>query len=169
MAVTFDKEFFEWLENNSLNQKDNLEFAIAKSVQIKAGVVAADEKEKGVRAILNYGHTFCHIIENQTNYSKYLHGEAVAIGINMANNLANKLNFMTQDEIDRVKNLMIKYDLPITYDITDFELFYSQFFLDKKSLDAKIKFILPNSIGQASIYDNIDKNIIKSSLQEFIV
>ncbi len=64
-------------------------------MQIKAAAVEADEREKGVRAVLNYGHTFAHVIENETNYKKYLHGEAVAIGMNMANALAVKLGLMS--------------------------------------------------------------------------
>ncbi len=87
MAVMFNREFFEFLEQNSLDSRDNLKKAIASSVKIKADVVKQDEKEAGIRAVLNYGHTFAHVIENETNYKRYLHGEAVAIGIVMANRL----------------------------------------------------------------------------------
>ena len=80
MAVTFNKDFFEFLENNRLDNGKNLQYAIKKSVELKAKVVSLDEKEQGIRAVLNYGHTFAHVIENITNYKKYLHGEAVAIG-----------------------------------------------------------------------------------------
>jgi len=160
MAVTFDKDFFEWLESHSLHVEENLQIAIEKCVNIKATVVSQDEREEGIRAILNYGHTFCHVIENETKYSKYLHGEAVSIGIVMANLLAKELNLFSKDECNRVKNLLQKYDLPIEYKINSVEKFYDAFFLDKKSFNKKIKFILPNSIGGFSVRDDIDKNIL---------
>lgn len=68
MAVTFDKEMFEWLENVTLDEEQNLAKLVERSVLIKARVVEADEKEQGLRALLNYGHTFAHVIENETGY-----------------------------------------------------------------------------------------------------
>ncbi len=160
MAVTFDKSFFEWLENNSLHVEKNLQYAIRECVKIKADVVSRDEREEGVRAVLNYGHTFGHVIENETHYTKYLHGEAVAIGMCMANRLAQKLDLFTTKESKRVETLLHKYDLPITYKIKSTQNFYEAFFLDKKSFNHKIKFILPDGIGGFSIRDDIDKELI---------
>ena len=117
MAVMFDKEFFEFLETNDLKSRENIEKMIARSVSLKAEVVNQDEKESGIRAVLNYGHTFAHVIENETNYSKYLHGEAVAIGMVMANKLAVKLGHLTQDEANRIENLLKKNNLPTEYKI----------------------------------------------------
>ncbi|MGM0518462.1 MAG: 3-dehydroquinate synthase [Campylobacterota bacterium] len=167
MAVTFDKEFFEWLEHNDLNSEDSIKNAISKSVQIKAQVVSKDEKEHGIRAALNYGHTFGHVIENETNYSKYLHGEAVGIGIVMANSLAVKQELMSEDEALRVKTLLEKYDIPTSYKIEDIKKFYEHFFLDKKSLDNKIKFILPKSLGDCVITDEIKKDDVIEVLKGF--
>ncbi|MBE2985912.1 3-dehydroquinate synthase [Campylobacter sp. RM12920] len=167
MAVTFDKEMFEWLENADLNDEKNLANLIYKAVGIKANVVMDDEKEKSVRAVLNYGHTFAHVIENQTNYKTYLHGEAVAIGINMANALALHLGLMSKEEVERVKRLLLKFDLPTSYKINDEELFYDAFFLDKKSENSKIKFILADGIGNAVIKDNISKSDVLKVLREF--
>ena len=146
MAVMFDKDFFKWLEKNNLNDSDkNLKYAIQKCVELKAKVVEQDEREGGIRAVLNYGHTFGHVIENLTNYSTYLHGEAVSIGIVMANRLALKLNLITKDKAIRVKQLLEKYNLPIDYKIDDVEEFYNIFFLDKKTKDSTLKFILPQN------------------------
>lgn len=167
MAVTFDKEFFEWLENNSLYEDENLRYAIKKCVQIKADVVARDEREQGVRAVLNYGHTFGHVIENETKYAKYLHGEAVSIGICIANLLAYELKLLSKSELQRVQELLSQYELPTIYHIKSIEKFYEAFFLDKKSLDSKIKYILPSSIGGYSIKDNIPKEIVLKILGEF--
>ncbi len=167
MAVTFNKEFFEWLEQNDLTNEENIKTAIAKSVETKAWVVSQDEKEKGLRAALNYGHTFGHVIENETNYNTYLHGEAVGIGMVMANALAVKLGNMTQDEASRVKVLLEKYNIPTEYKIKDVEDFYEHFFLDKKSLDNKIKFILPKGIGDCEITDKIEKADVIEILKGF--
>ena len=167
MAVTFNKDFFEFLEKEDLNSSEILQEAIKKAVEIKADVVAQDEKEHGLRAALNYGHTFGHVIENETNYKKYLHGEAVAIGMVMANKLAVKMGLMSEDEALRVERLLQKYDLETKYDVKDAESFYETFFLDKKSSDSKITFILPVGIGDVKITDECDKNLILDLLKEF--
>lgn len=167
MAVTFNKDFFEWLEQNDLNDEQNIKIAIQKSVQTKAWVVSQDEKEHGIRAALNYGHTFGHVIENETNYDTFLHGEAVGIGMVMANALAVKIGNMSEDEALRVKALLEKYDIPTSYKIKDVEDFYEHFFLDKKSLDNKIKFILPKGIGDCEITNEIEKNKVIEILKGF--
>ena len=167
MAVTFNKDFFEWLESNDLNDEKNIQIAIAKSVETKANVVSQDEKELGIRAALNYGHTFGHVIENETNYNTYLHGEAVGIGMCMANALAVKVGLMSIDEEKRVKELLEKYDIPTTYKIKDVEDFYEHFFLDKKSSDNKIKFILPVGIGDCKITNEISKEDVIEILKGF--
>jgi 3-dehydroquinate synthase len=167
MAVTFDKDFFEWLEENDLHDENQMKTAIQKAVQTKAWVVAQDEKERGLRAALNYGHTFGHVIENETKYTRYLHGESVAIGMVMANELACKLNIMTQDEALRVKKLLESYELPTSYNICDVDTFYDTFFLDKKSTDTKITFIIPEHIGGVLMRDDIDIEIIKNVLKTY--
>ena len=164
MAVTFDKEFFLWLTQSDLHKRENLATAIKKSVETKARVVAMDEKEQGVRAVLNYGHTFAHVIENETKYKRYLHGEAVAIGMHMANTLALKLGLMTEEERASIAALLQRYDLPIDYEIKDPNAFYEGFFLDKKSYQSRIKFILPQGIGGYSMRDDIDKSVVLSVL-----
>ncbi len=167
MAVTFNKEFFEFLESANLHDTKVLQEAIKHAVQTKADVVAKDEKEHGLRAALNYGHTFGHVIENETRYKKYLHGEAVAIGMVMANTLAVKMGLMTQEEASRVKKLLEKYNLPTSYPIDDIESFYETFFLDKKSSDDTITFIIPVSIGGVKITDECSKELLLEVLQEF--
>ncbi|MCK5294302.1 MAG: 3-dehydroquinate synthase [Arcobacteraceae bacterium] len=167
MAVCFNKDFFEWIEENDIREYENTKIAIQKSVETKAWVVSQDEKEKGLRAALNYGHTFGHVVENETNYNTYLHGEAVGIGMVMANKVAVKVGFMSEDEANRVKKLLEFYDIPITYKIADVEDFYQHFFLDKKSLDNKIKFIFPIGLGDCKITDEISKDTIYKVLSEF--
>jgi 3-dehydroquinate synthase len=167
MAVCFNKDFFEWLEKNDLKDDNNINIAIQKSVETKAFVVNKDEKENGIRAALNYGHTFGHVIENETKYEKYLHGEAVGIGIVMANDVSVAQNLMTEDEANRVKILLEKYNIPTNYNIKDIEDFYEHFFLDKKALDNKVKFILAKGIGDCIITDKTPKEVVINVLKNF--
>lgn len=167
MAVTFNKDFFNWLQTNSLSSSDNLKVAIKKAIQTKASVVSQDEKEHGIRAALNYGHTFAHVIENETNYSQYIHGEAVAIGMVMANKLAVNLSLLSSQEADQIEQLLRQYNLPTYYNIKNIETFYNAFFLDKKSNDENIKFILPHHIGDVEIKDDIDRSILLDILSSF--
>ncbi len=168
MAVTFDRDFFVWLEQHDLHSQKDLATAIQKSVETKAWVVGQDEKEKGIRAVLNYGHTFAHVIENMTNYSRFLHGEAVSIGMVMANKLAVKLGLLCSKDADKIEQLLLKYDLPVSFGITDAHTFYDAFFLDKKTKNAKITFILPKEIGGYEMRTDIDKMIVLDVLEEFI-
>lgn len=167
MAVTFDSDFFAWLETADLNRPEILAEAVARSVKTKAWVVAQDEKEHGLRAALNYGHTFGHVIENETNYTTFLHGETVAIGMVMANMLAVRLGLMDEADADRVKRLLETYGLPVSYRIGDVERFYETFFLDKKSGDDSITFILPKGLGGVEITDTIDKAEVIAVLKAF--
>ncbi|PHR54039.1 MAG: 3-dehydroquinate synthase [Arcobacter sp.] len=167
MAVCFDKDFFDWLEKADLNDSEHIKTAIARSVKTKAMVVSKDEKERGLRAALNYGHTFGHVIEKETSYTKYLHGEGVAIGMMMANELATRLGLMKVEEEQRIKKLLLKYKLPVAYDIKDVEIFYEAFFLDKKSLDSKITFIIPKHIGDVELRNDIDKDIVMDVLKTY--
>jgi 3-dehydroquinate synthase len=167
MAVMFDKSFFTFLQEADLGDEEKLKETIRRSVELKAEVVNQDEKEAGIRAVLNYGHTFGHVIENETDYKTYLHGEAVAIGMVMANALAVALGLMRQEEADAVKTLLEKHHLPTHYTVKDVDAFYDHFFLDKKSARGSIKFILPQGIGGHKIVQDIDEDIVKGILGRF--
>lgn len=160
MAVCFDGEFFKWLENANLNNQYDLEYAIERSIKIKADVIKQDEKESGIRAGLNYGHTFAHIIEMLGNYRDYLHGEAVSIGMIKANKLALKLGKINENEFNRIRDLLLSFGLPIDYKVKDKEFFYKQFYLDKKSQNNNLNFILPNGIGDMQIIQNPPKEFV---------
>lgn len=167
MAVMFDKSYFEFLQSADLNDMEILKETIKRSVELKAWVVNQDEKEAGIRAVLNYGHTFGHVVENETHYTTYLHGEAVAIGIVMANELAVELGMFSREEAQAVKELLEKASLPTDYKIQNVDAFYEHFFLDKKSAKGSIKFILPQGIGNHKFVSDIDENIVKKVLQRF--
>ena len=168
MAVMFDKEYFDFLVDADFSDRKSLEKVIQRSVELKAEVVNLDEKESGIRAVLNYGHTFGHVVENETNYTKYLHGEAVAIGIMMANALAVELGLLKQNEMDEIENFLTKHQLPTTYEIVDVDAFYNKFFLDKKAANNRLKFILPKGIGGHTIRDDIDEETLKKVLHKFV-
>jgi len=167
MAVMFDKEYFDFLMNADFSNKVDLERVIERSVSLKAEVVNLDEKESGIRAVLNYGHTFGHVVENETHYKTYLHGEAVAIGMMMANALSVALELMSQDEMDLVTTFLQKHDLPTAYTIEDVDAFYDKFFLDKKAANNKLKFILAKGLGGHVVRDDIEEALLKKVLFDF--
>lgn len=167
MAVMFDKSYFEFLQKSDFRDTDTLKEVIRKSVELKAWVVNQDEKEAGIRAVLNYGHTFGHVVENETNYTTYLHGEAVAIGMVMANALAVELGLFTLEEAEAVKTLLEKSSLPTEYVIKDVDDFYEHFFLDKKSARGSITFILPQGMGHYKMISDIDESVVKKVLRSF--
>ncbi|KAA8709070.1 3-dehydroquinate synthase [Helicobacter canis] len=172
--VCFDEQAFTKLEMlESPESKDAfldssaLLPLIQRSIEIKAKVVEQDERESGIRAALNYGHTFAHIIEMQTHYKRFLHGQAVAIGIAMANTLAQQLGSLSAAESKRISTLLARFGLDESYHIDDIEAFYQAFFLDKKSHSNKLCFILPEGIGGFSLRDDISKEQIIACLQHY--
>ena len=169
MAVCFDKAFFDTLLTHKLTLEDMdfLSAAIAKSVEIKAKVVNADEKEQGIRAALNYGHTFGHIVENLTQYTRFLHGEAVSVGMCMANALACELGLLSQKECECIKNLLASYDLPTSFAFSDVLGFYEKFYLDKKSTDSRLMFVLPRGIGDVYLCQDAPKDVVLKVLKDF--
>ncbi len=167
MAVMFDARYFAFLEQADFRDEATLKEIIKKSVELKAWVVNQDEKEAGISAVLNYGHTFGHVVENETQYEIYLHGEAVAIGMVMANALAVELGLCSQEEAARITVLLQKASLPTTYCIKDVDDFYEHFFLDKKVDRGSIKFILPQGLGNHTMRNDIDEASVKKVLRAF--
>lgn len=167
MAVCFDAQFFAFLQKHRLDSIKHLTQAIIKSVAIKARIVNADEKESGIRAALNYGHTFAHVIEHLTHYTHFLHGEAVSIGICMANALACALGLLEEKQAQDIRALLESYNLPTSFAIKDVEAFYEKFFLDKKSMDSKIMFVLPRGIGDVCLREDVPKEIVLKVLSHF--
>lgn len=149
-----DLAFFDWLEANmeKLNAKDTqaLIYAIETSCANKAKVVALDEKEGGIRAILNLGHTFGHAIETEQGYGNWLHGEAVATGMLMAADLSARLNWIEQADVDRIETILVNAHLPVKCPAgMTAERFKSLMAVDKKVLDGKLRLVLLRSMGDA--------------------
>ena len=169
-GVIYDSELFGFLEANReriLNLDDRaITYIIRRSCEIKADVVSKDERESGLRAILNYGHTIGHAIETATGYTRYLHGEAVAIGMHLEAKLSQLLKGIDERQVFRIKALIDSYGLPseIPKDINRDNIL-SSMQLDKKAVAGKLKFILPESIGVVKIREDIGEKAIRGLLQ----
>jgi 3-dehydroquinate synthase len=155
-GVIWDGEFFRFLEENVgkvlTHDRETLGHIIRVSCKIKAEVVSKDERESGLRAILNYGHTIGHAIETATGYTRYLHGEAVAIGMHAEAKLAKQLGLLDGDQAERIKAVIDAYGLPSAPpDDVAFESVLSSMRLDKKAVSGDLKFILPEQIGAVKI------------------
>ncbi|MGI2000143.1 3-dehydroquinate synthase [Shewanella frigidimarina] len=165
-GIIWDADFFQWLEANvdalkSL-QTGALNYAIAKCCQIKADVVAQDETEQGVRALLNLGHTFGHAIEAEMGYGVWLHGEAVSAGTVLAAQTAYKLNLLDEQSVERICRLMQAFDLPIAApESMGFEQFIKHMRRDKKVLGGKIRLVLPTEIGKADVFSDVSEDLLK--------
>lgn len=167
-----DRAFFEWLEANMTALKnrdpDVLAYAIERSCQDKADIVAKDETEQGVRALLNLGHTFGHAIETGVGYGNWLHGEAIATGMLMAADLSARMGWMSQDDVNRIRNIFITAGLPVTgpEDMSPAQ-FMNLMAVDKKVQDGVIRLILLRGIGQAVISDDYDPDKLQETLTFF--
>ena len=167
-----DLEFFEWLEKNITlvlaRDKAALAYIIERSCINKAEVVAEDEFEAGVRATLNLGHTFGHAIETGMGYGEYLHGEAVAIGIGYAADLSERMGWITSSDIARILSLLKLAKLPT---VPPKEMDVSQFIdlmaVDKKNIDGKIRLILLESIGKATLPVHIEQSLLEQTLKNY--
>ncbi len=167
-----DIEFFHWLEKNldALLSRDNkaLTFAIERSCINKAEVVAEDEKESGIRAILNLGHTFGHAIETGSGYGVYLHGEAVAIGTCQAADLSRRMGWLREQDVQRIIALFQRAKLPVTPPPgIETQEFLELMAIDKKNIDGGIRLILLKSIGSASLPMTVDQALLNATLDEY--
>jgi len=164
-----DNDFFDWLEINMSKllgrEKSALKFAIKTSCEKKAEVVEKDERESGIRATLNFGHTFGHAIEASMGYGIWLHGEGVAVGMCMAASLSNKLGTLTEQESNRITGLCEKAKLPIKKPGQMNEVDFMKYMrVDKKNTSDKIKFILLNGIGVAYITDDVSTKMLSNTI-----
>jgi len=163
-----DADFFDWLETNmaSLMQLDEqvLSYAIYRSCQNKAEVVAKDEHEQGDRALLNLGHTFGHAIENAMGYGVWLHGEAVAAGTVMAADLSQRMGWLKDEEVIRIKSSFEAANLPIVPPSLGVEKYLDLMSLDKKVENGKIRLILQQGIGKSVITSDYDAEKLKATL-----
>jgi 3-dehydroquinate synthase len=168
-GVIEDGELFEYLKTEKediLALGKGIINIIKRSCEIKAYVVSQDEREAGLRAILNFGHTIGHAVETVTGYKKFLHGEAIAIGMCAAAVLAVKMNIFSQSESSRIEELVRMYNLPseIPAGLSTQDMI-SAMEIDKQATSGRMKFILPESIGTVRIEDDVDRQLIKAVIE----
>ncbi|MDP1559317.1 MAG: 3-dehydroquinate synthase [Nitrosomonas sp.] len=164
-----DLVFFEWLELNMARllarDPETLHEAIRRSCENKAEIVAEDEKENGIRALLNLGHTFGHAIENGMGYGAWLHGEAIAAGIIMAADLSRRMALIGESDVMRIHRIFLQAGLPVTAPKLSPEKYLQLMALDKKVSAGKIRFILLNRIGEAVIHTDIPVAMLTETIQ----
>ena len=172
-GIIMDRDFFEWLESKvdliKSRNPESLEYLIKRCCQLKAQVVEQDEHETtGLRACLNYGHTFGHAIETLASYGTYLHGEAVSIGMTMAGRLAANIQRWTSENFNRQTKLLESLGLPTElsneHQPISPESMLQAMMLDKKTSHGQLRLILPNRIGQVESVSDVPLAEIASAI-----
>jgi len=165
-GLLWDKEFLEWLDDNmqAIMQRDKvlLSKAILRSCEIKADVVAQDEKESGVRALLNLGHTFGHAIETEMGYGEWLHGEAVAAGMVMAAEMSRNMQWLNDNDVAYTRAIIAKANLPVDppVEMTP-ESFRKAMSIDKKVLNGVLRLILMKELGNAIVTSDFTEEALQ--------
>ncbi len=170
-GIIYDKEFFEDLEKNYekvfFHDDSYLAYVVKRCCEIKSLVVSQDEKEHGLRAILNFGHTFGHAVEAFLGFGTYLHGEAVGLGMVIAAVLANKRGLISLKEANRIKSLVknchLPVDIPESMQPSDF-IHYMRH--DKKVLKGNIRYILTTQLGKAGVYSDVSDDEVIALIDE---
>lgn len=169
-GMIWDEGFFKFLRDNRDSilslEPSALQHIIKGSCEIKAEVVSRDERESGLRAILNFGHTIGHAIETVTGYRRYIHGEAVSIGMRVETGLSTALGIAKKGIEEEIASILDSYNLPIKVplDLKDNELL-SSMQIDKKAISGKLRFVLPERIGEVSIEEVTDAEIIRETIR----
>lgn len=171
-SITLDYNFFCWLENNihcilKFNKRV-ITYCVTHCCELKAKIIAIDEKETiGKRSVLNLGHTFGHAIETELGYGSWLHGEAVAVGIIMAAKTAELIGYLDNKDSKRILNLIKQANLPTQGpEKISPEAYLPHMMRDKKIVNAQLNLVLPNSIGSAKLYTNINKKIVLKAIKK---
>ncbi|MGH8744427.1 MAG: 3-dehydroquinate synthase, partial [Burkholderiales bacterium] len=163
-----DPEFFDWLENHVAKlvsrESTALAYAVLRSCENKVAIVAADERESGMRALLNLGHTFGHAIETGAGYGKWLHGEAVSAGTLLAARLSQRLGLIADSDTERIAGLYRRAGLPVAAPDFGAARYRQLMGVDKKVEGGKIRFVLLKKIGEAFITGDVPENQLAALL-----
>ena len=167
-ALLCDVEFLAWLEEHMddllAGNAELLAEAVYRSCAHKARIVANDEKEQGERALLNLGHTFGHAIESYLGYGVWLHGEAVATGMVMAADLSCRMGWISDQDLQRTKNIIHKANLPVACPKIPLDEFLAYMSHDKKVLNGQLRLILLKKLGQATITNEFDVELMTQAI-----
>ena len=171
-GVISDEKFFAYLEDNAekilRRDVEVMEKIICRSCEIKAEVVAQDEKENNLRRILNFGHTIAHAVEVETNYKKYRHGEAVSIGMIGAALISQQLEKISAAEVQRLENLLQKLNLVTKAEGCEVENLFQATFRDKKAEGGKVNWVLMKKIGAVETSADVSEKIVKDALKKIL-
>jgi 3-dehydroquinate synthase len=169
-GAIMDEAFFVWLEENVENllrrDYDALGYAVERCCASKAEVVEGDETELGLRALLNFGHTFGHAIEAGLGFGKWLHGEAVAVGMLLAMRMSVLSDFVPQSDCDRLRALLVRVGLPVEAPNLGRDNYLGLMGFDKKVLDGKLRLILLKQLGRAYVSADFSPDILNKVLDE---
>ena len=161
------RAFEENVDSISSLEPETASDALRRSVAIKADVVSRDERETlGIRALLNYGHTTAHALEAVTGYERYLHGEAVSIGMMAAADISNRMGMLSDDEVDRQRSVLEAYGLPLKYRDADPSSIKEAMSMDKKTVGGRIRWVLLDGIGNAVTRSDVPPEYIDQALRE---
>ncbi|MBI4123890.1 MAG: 3-dehydroquinate synthase [Betaproteobacteria bacterium] len=167
-GAALDRAFFEWLEQNIekllARERGALTHAVRRSCELKAAIVAADEREAGPRALLNLGHTFAHAIEAGSGYGAWLHGEAVAAGMVMAAELSRLLKLIGSDDAARVRTLISRAGLPVKGPPLALDEMLALMAVDKKAAKGELRFVLLERLGGASMRGGVDEPLVRAAI-----
>jgi len=167
-GIIYDETFFAFLEKNQEQvlalEPEALVHMIARSCEIKAAVVSQDEKEAGLRRILNFGHTIGHAIEKETGYVRYNHGEAVATGMMGAAYISRALGLIDDRDLGRVQQLVKTYNLPLQAGGVSVDAMYGDIFHDKKTVGGKVNWVLMEGIGQVVCKNDVPEQVVREAM-----
>jgi 3-dehydroquinate synthase len=167
-GFALDVSFVSWLEANIekllARERDALAHAVRHSCELKAGIVAEDERESGARALLNFGHTFGHAIEAGTGYGAWLHGEAVATGMVMAAELSRLMGHLRKTDVSRLRDLLRRAGLPASGPALAPERLMALMALDKKAAKGRTRFVVLEAIGRARLDADVDDAQVRQAI-----
>jgi 3-dehydroquinate synthase len=168
-GLIVDRGFFDWLEAHASDlldrDPDALTHAIKRSCEIKAEIVGRDEREQGERALLNRGHTFGHAIESATNYSTWLHGEAVGAGMLLAADMSKRLGWMNAADVQRVEGILRRFGLPVDVSALSAGTLAEKMKIDKKVAAGRIRLVLLKAIGKSVVTGEYADAALRETLQ----
>lgn len=171
-ALIMDADFLTWLEDNmsALMSLDKVALAeaVARCCQYKADIVAQDERESGKRALLNFGHTFGHVIETHEGYGKWLHGEAVAAGMVQAAQLSQQMGWISEQDVQRISEVLQAAHLSIKPPAIDTQTALGLMQHDKKVKSGQVRLILLKSVGEAVVTADFDQTLLEAVLTDTV-
>ena len=167
-GVALDAPFVDWLDANIEKllgrEREALVYAVRRSCELKAAIVAQDERESGVRAHLNFGHTFGHAIETATGFGPWLHGEAVAAGMVMASELSVRTGLLAVADARRIRCLIARAGLPVQGPQLARERWHELMAVDKKAAGGKVRFVLLEGMGRATVKSGVQSTLVDDAI-----